>query len=115
MGTRATELTNFHLRRGQKRALKERAKAKGTNVAEEIRNAIDAYLGRVTPEALELLDVATKQAERTIGEMTEMLDATNRRADLIFSELERLRGGLAPELADKISIPPPRKPKGAAH
>src|SRR5262245_3112224 len=96
--TETMELTNFHLGRRQKDALRERAQAKGTNLAEEIRSAVDAYLSGVTPEELELLDAATKQAEAAIAEMTEMLDATNRRADRIFAEMERLRGGRPPEL-----------------
>ncbi len=87
------ELTNFHLGRNQKRALKERAKAKGSNLAEEIRSAVEAYLSGVTPEELELLDAASKQAESTIAEMNAMLEATNRNADRIFAELARLRGG----------------------
>ena len=87
------ELTNFHLGRHQKQALKERAKAHGTNIAEEIRSAIEAYLSGVTPEELELLDVATKHAERTIAEMTQMLDEINDKARRVFDELEALRGG----------------------
>jgi hypothetical protein len=91
MTAETMELTNLHLRRSQKRALKERAKAKGTNVAEEIRNAVDAYLAGVTPEELQLLDAATKQAESAIAEMNAMLAATNRRAEQVFAELEALR------------------------
>ncbi len=87
------ELTNFHLGRSQKRALKERAKAKGSNLAEEIRSAVEAYLSGVTAEELELLDIASKQAESAIAEMNAMLEATNRNADRIFAELARLRGG----------------------
>lgn len=87
------ELTNFHLGRDQKRALRDRAKHKGTNLAEEIRSAVDAYLSGVTSEELELLDAATQRAQADIDAMTAMLDATNRRAELIFKELEKLRGG----------------------
>lgn len=93
MTAETMELTNFHLGRKQKAALKERARAKGTNVAEEIRSAVDAYLSGVAPEDLELLDAATKQAADAIAEMNDMLDATNRNADRIFAELEKLRGG----------------------
>jgi hypothetical protein len=60
MATEAMELTNFHLGRKQKRALKERARTKGTTVAEEIRNAVDAYLSGATLDALEWLDAASK-------------------------------------------------------
>lgn len=98
MTTETMELTNFHLGRKQKAALKARAKAKGSNVAEEIRCAVDAYLSGVTSEELEMLDVATRQAESAIAEMSQMLEATNRKADAVFAELERLRGGPPPEL-----------------
>ncbi len=93
MTTETMELTNFHLGRKQKAALKERARTKGTNVAEEIRNAVDAYLRGVSPQDLELLDAATRQAADAIAEMNDMLDTTNRSADRIFAELEKLRGG----------------------
>jgi hypothetical protein len=90
------ELTNFHLGSRQKQALKQRAKANGTNVAEEIRNAVDAYLSGVTPDELELLDAATRHVERDIAEMNTMLAATNRRAHAVFAELEALRSGAKP-------------------
>lgn len=93
MASEAMELTNFHLGRSQKRALKERAKAKGTNLAEEIRSAVDAYLSGVTPEELALLDAASRQAESAIAEMSAMLEATNRKAARIFAELDKLRAG----------------------
>lgn len=95
------ELTNFHLGSRQKQALKERAKANGTNVAEEIRHAVDAYLVGVTSDELELLDAATRQAERDIAEMNKMLAATNRRAEAVFAELEALRSGAAKPAARK--------------
>lgn len=107
------ELTNFHLGRKQKNALRERAQARGTNVAEEIRNAVDAYLSGVTPEELDLLDVASRRAQADIAEMAELLDATNRRADRIFAELERLRGGRPPELASKPSVPKTKAKQGS--
>jgi hypothetical protein len=92
MATETMELTNFHLGRRQKVALKQRAKANGTNVAEELRTAVDAYLSGVTPQELALLDAASRNAEKTIKEMNAMLGATNRRADQVFAELERMRG-----------------------
>jgi hypothetical protein len=49
MNTEAMELTNFRLGRQQKIALKQRAKANGTNVAEELRTAVDVRR-RVTPK-----------------------------------------------------------------
>lgn len=85
------ELTNVHLGRSQKQALRQRAKVKGTNMAEEIRRAVDAYLSGATPEDLVLLDAATLQTERAITEMSDLLAATNHKADAIFAELEKLR------------------------
>jgi hypothetical protein len=99
MNAESMELTNFHLGRRQKAALKARAKANGTNVAEEIRNAVDAYLSGITPEELALLDAATQQAADAIADMTSNLEATNRKADAVFAELERLHGGAPPELS----------------
>ena len=86
------ELTNFHLGRTQKQALKKRAKARGSNMAEELRSAVDAYLSGVSPDELALLDAATSQAEGAIAEMNAMLDETNRKAKRIFAELATLRG-----------------------
>ena len=99
------ELIKFHLGRKQRTALRERAQAKGTNVAEEIRNAVDAYLSGVSPEELDLLDVATRKAQADIAEMVELLDATNRKADQIFAQLERLRGSSVSEPAGETSAP----------
>lgn len=93
------EITGFHLGHQQKNALRERARANGTNVAEEIRNAVDAYLADVTPEYLALFDVATRQTQTAIEEMNQMLDATNRNADRVFAEIERLRSGQSTQLS----------------
>jgi hypothetical protein len=87
------EIVNFHLGRLQKQALKERTKAYGTSLAEEIRNAIDAYLGGATPDGLELLEAAALQAEAALVEMSAAVEATNRKAAAVFAELERLQGG----------------------
>jgi hypothetical protein len=92
MTARTMELTHFHLGRQQKIALKQRAMVNGTNVAEELRMAVDAYLSDVTLKELALLDAASRNAETTIEEMNAMLDATNRRADQVFAELEHMRG-----------------------
>ncbi|MBC7943844.1 MAG: ribbon-helix-helix protein, CopG family [Burkholderiales bacterium] len=87
------QLTNVHLRPAQKEALQQRAKANGSNVAEEIRNAVDAYLAGVTSDELALLDAATKRTEALLAEMNEMLDGVNRKAERIFAEMAKLRGG----------------------
>jgi hypothetical protein len=92
MSAETMELTNFHLGRQQKVALKQRAKANGTNVAEELRTAVDAYLSGVTPQELALLDSASRNAEKAIEDMNAILGATNRRADEVFTELEQIRG-----------------------
>jgi hypothetical protein len=99
VNTDSMELTNFHLGRRQKAALRARAKANGTNVAEELRTAVDAYLSGITPDELALLDAATRQAAEAIAEMADMLKATNRKADAVFAELERLHRGQSPALA----------------
>ena len=95
MAAQTLELTNFHLGSRQKQALKKRAAANGTNVAEEIRSAVDAYLSGITADHLRLLDIATRQAERDIAAMNDLLAATNRRADAVFAELESLRASSA--------------------
>lgn len=87
------QLTNIHLRPAQKKALQQRAKANGSNVAAEIRNAVDAYLAGVTADELALLDAATKNTETLLAAMNEMLDDVNHRAERIFAEMARLRGG----------------------
>jgi hypothetical protein len=115
MNTEAMELTNFHLGRQQKIALKQRAKVNGTNVAEELRTAVDAYLSGVTPQELELLDAASRNAEKTIKDMNAMLAATNRHADRVFAELERMRGATAIRVpaadAPAAKAKTPRRPR----
>ena len=115
MTTETMELTNFHLGRRQKQALKDRAQAKGTNVAEELRSAVDAYLAGVTPEELELLDAATRQAAGAIAEMSDLLEATNRRADQVFAELERLRGSRPPGTEADIVVPAKAASRRGSH
>jgi hypothetical protein len=92
MAAKTTALTNFHLGRQQKMALKQRAMVNGTSVADEWRTAVDAYLADVTPQELALLDAASRSAETTIEEMNAMQGATNRRADQVFAALECMRG-----------------------
>jgi uncharacterized protein (DUF433 family) len=46
----------------------------------------------VTPQELALLDAASRSAEKAIEEMNAMLGTTNRRADQVFTKLERMRG-----------------------
>ena len=85
------QLTQVYLDASQKSALQKRARAKGTKVAEEIRSAVDAYLSGISPDELELLDIASRQAANELQAMSESLDATNRKLDAVFNELERMR------------------------
>jgi hypothetical protein len=87
------QVTNVHLRRAQKKALQQRAKANGTNVAEEVRHAVDAYLAGVTQQELALLDEATRRAETMLADMAAMCEATNRNAARVFAQMAALRGG----------------------
>ena len=87
------ELTNIHMKPAQKHALQQRAKTHGTNVSEEIRRAVDAYLTGATPEEIRLLDAATRNAEAMLREMQDLLENTNRKAEVVFSEMAKLRGG----------------------
>lgn len=84
-------ITNLHLRPEQKRLMQARAKKRGTNLAEEMRAAVDAYLNGVSSEELALLDTASKATEIMFKEMTETLAATNAKADKIFKALASLQ------------------------
>ena len=84
-------LTQVYLDPDQKKALQKRAKAKGTKLSEEIRTAVNTYLAGVTPEELELLDVASREAEKELKAMAQTLDTANIRLDAVFKELERLQ------------------------
>lgn len=95
-------LTQVYLESTQKAALQKKAKAKGTKVAEEIRNAVDAYLTGVTAEDLKLLDVATREAQTHLDGMIKELDAMNKKLDAAFAEMERIHGR------------PPSTPAGSA-
>jgi hypothetical protein len=87
------QITNVHLRPAQKKALQQRARDNGTNVAEEVRNAVDAYLAGVTQQELALLDEATKRTESMLAEMAALCDSTNRKAARVFAQMAALRGG----------------------
>lgn len=84
------QLTQIYLDRAQKLALQRRARARGTKLAEEVRNAVDAYLAGVGPEELKLLDQATARAQKDLTAMAARLDATNRHLDELFARLDRL-------------------------
>lgn len=86
----AMVLTNLHLRPEQKKRMQARAKQRGTNLAEEMRNAVDAYLNGVSSEELAMLDAVSKQAATMFQEMTATLAATNASAEKVFHLLESL-------------------------
>jgi hypothetical protein len=85
------QLTQVYLEPRQKAALQKRARARGGKLAEEVRNAVDAYLAGVTAEELELLDAATREAKRHLDEMAAELGRINQRVDAALDELKRLR------------------------
>lgn len=89
MATR--QLTQVYLDPEQKRALQVRAKAKGSKVSAEIRSAVDAYLAGITSEELDMLDGASREAEKELIAIARALDATNRKLDAAFAELSRIR------------------------
>ncbi len=85
------QLTQVYLDAEQKTALQKKAKEKGSKVAEEIRSAVDNYLTGVTPEEMDLLDIASREAAKEFGAMSKVLDATNKKLDSVFKELEKMR------------------------
>ena len=85
------ELTQIYLAQDQKKALRAKAKANGTKVAEEVRRAVDAYLAGISAEDLQVLDAGTRKAERNLVEMAADLDRLNAALDAAFAELNRSR------------------------
>lgn len=93
MEARTAKLTRIYLEPSQKKALQARAKARGTKLAEEVRHAVDTYLAGVTRDELALLDYATREAEKHLDAMARKLDATNRKLDYLFSQMQKVRSG----------------------
>ncbi len=89
--TEAMQVTPIHLKPTQKRALQARAQANNTNVAEEVRRAVDAYLTGIDADELALLDQATRQAQVMLDDMRRTLVATNDHLRTVFAERDRLR------------------------
>jgi hypothetical protein len=87
----AMQLTQVYLEPRQKEALQKRARAKGTKLAEEIRNAVDAYLAGVSPDELALLDAATREAGQHLDAMAAELKRLNAKVDRTLAEMDRLR------------------------
>ena len=83
----------LYLTPAQKKALQRKAKARSASVASEVRNALDAYLEGVLPAELQLLDAATKQAQKDIDAMRRRLDQANRKVQEILRQREALHQG----------------------
>ena len=92
----AMELTQIYLARDQKKALRAKAKANGTKVAEEVRRAVDAYLAGISQEDLRLLDIGTRRAQQNFAEMAADLDRLNSTLDAAFAQLARSRARRRP-------------------
>jgi hypothetical protein len=84
-------LTNIYLEQRQKKAIARKARANGTNVSVEIRNAVDAYLAGLGAEELRLLDASTRQTQIEIDQMNAILDAGQTRAQRFFAEIEKIK------------------------
>ena len=85
------ELSQIYLEASQKKALRARAKSRGTKLAEEVRQAVPTCPAGVTPDELALLDYTTLQAQAQLEAMARKLDATNRKLAAIFVQMERVR------------------------
>ncbi len=86
---RAMELTQVYLAPAQKKALRQRAKTNGSTMAEETRRAIDAYLEGVSPQELDMLDAATRQAEQHLAAMAADLERVNAKLERMFAEADK--------------------------
>jgi len=85
------QLTQIYLEPEQKKALQQRARARGTKLAEEVRNAVDAYLSGVSAEELAMLDAASREAKRHLDAMAVELKQVTARVDRALAEMDRLR------------------------
>jgi hypothetical protein len=85
------QATQIHFKPAQKKALQARARANKTNVAEEVRRAVDAYLAGLTSDELALFDQATKQAETMLAQMSQPLEDTNTHLREVFAARDRIR------------------------
>ncbi len=85
------QLTQIYLEPKQKKALQRRARARGTKLAEEVRNAVDSYLAGISAEELALLDAASLAAKGHLDAMAEELKRLNAKVDRALDEARRLR------------------------
>ena len=61
-------------------------------VGVEVRSAVDSYLAGVTPQELELLDVASKRAKEEIDAMLKTANEIVDSHECFLREMEALRG-----------------------
>ena len=85
--------TMVYLTSDQKEGLAKRARQRNTKVAAEIRSAIDAYLAGVTPQELELLDMATRRAKEDIDAMLRTADEIVASHTHFLKDMHKLRRG----------------------
>jgi len=87
----ASRHTNVYLEPGQRRALKRRAEARGADLADEVRRAVDAYLVGLTAEGIDLIEGASRLVKRDLDEMIAELDSLNRRIDAALGRMDQIR------------------------
>lgn len=85
------QLTQVYLKPKQKKALQQRARVRGTKLAEEVRNAVDAYLVGVSAAELAMLDAASREAKQHLDAMAAELKRLNSKLDRALGEARRLR------------------------
>lgn len=86
-------LTQVYLDPRQKAALQRKARSRGTKMSEEVRNAVDAYLGGLDAGEMLLLDAATLEAKRHLDAMIVDLDRMSANLERTLHALDRLRAG----------------------
>jgi DNA repair protein RadC len=81
----------FTSKQVRRQPLQKKAKAKGTKMADEVRNAMDACLAGISAKELELLDAATPEAKQHLDAMAFELDRLNARVNATLSEVNKRR------------------------
>ncbi len=85
--------TMIYLEPDQKAALQRAAKAKGSSLAAEIREAIAKHLaGSISEEELNALDLLTQEAQIKISDMAGQLREANALLKQALQDIERIRG-----------------------
>jgi hypothetical protein len=88
---KAMQSTMVYLTQEQRTGLAKRAQQRKTKVAAEIRSAVDAYLAGVTPQDLEMLDVATRRAKDEIDATLKVADQILAGHAVFLREMRKLR------------------------